>query len=295
VLLPFVPTRAPDGRVSYPAARILILGGGGVEAPAEPPVDGAPASTLSHFTLATKTAEILDLGSPTPAWRQIADMHHERVMPDSVILPTGKILVVNGARFGMAGAFGFHLGNMGPPRDPVLEPELFDPVTETWERLCPKTIPRVYHATAALLPDARVLVAGHDGLLNNFEAEPGRPLNTASRYELELYSPPYLFRGPRPAVVSAPATVAYGSVFTIELGTSVDEVASVCLIRQSAVTHQINTDQRYVGLAIIPTMSRTGVTVQAPPDANLAPPGFYMLFVVNRLGVPSVAAWVRMG
>jgi hypothetical protein len=295
VLLPLLPTRSSGGQVTYPAGKVMILGGGGAEGAPEPAEDGDPPYTLSHSTRATNTVEIWDFGAPAPAWRLTASMSHERVMPDSVILPNGKILVVNGARKGMAGAFGSHLGNLGPTRDPVLEAELFDPVTETWETLCRKTIPRIYHATAALLPDGRVLVAGHDGLLNNFKSEPGQPPNTSSKYQLEIFSPPYLFRGPRPVVRSAPSSIAYGSAFQVEMNIEVQEVESVCMIRQSSVTHQINTDQRYVGLAIIPTMSRTSVTVQAPPNSNIAPPGFYMLFVVNRRGVPSIAKWVQIG
>jgi hypothetical protein len=294
VLLPLLPTRSSDGHVRYPAGKIMILGGGGAEGEPEPREDGDPAYTLSHSTQATNTAEIWDFGAPVPGWVPTGSMVHERVMPDSVILPNGKILVVNGARKGMAGAFGAHLGNLGPTRDPVLETELFDPATGTWETLCSKTIRRIYHATAALLPDGRVLVAGHDGLLNNFESEPGQPPNTSSKYQIEIFSPPYLFRGPRPVVRSAPSSIGYGSAFQIEVNIEVAEVESVCVIRQSSVTHQINTDQRYVGLAIIPTMSHTSVMVQAPPDANIAPPGFYMLFVLNRRGVPSVAKWVQI-
>jgi hypothetical protein len=301
VLLPLLPTRARNGHVSYPAGKVLILGGGGAEGSPEPPEDGRPYYGLSHYTQATKTAEIWDFGGPTPEWRPITDMHNERVMPDSVLLPNGKVLVLHGARKGMAGAFFYHLGRLGPPRDAVLEAELFDPETETWERLCPATIRRIYHATAALLPDGRVLVAGHDGLLNNFERDPGLDAdghaneeNTSSKYRLEVFSPPYLFRGPRPVIRSAPGSVEYSNPFQIEMGTDLSEVESVCLIRQSSQTHQINTDQRYVGLAIIPTMSRTSVTVQAPPSPNIAPPGFYMLFVVNRQGVPSIAKWVHI-
>lgn len=297
VLLPLLPTRdASTGIVRYPAGRILILGGGGAEAPPEPS-DGVPGPfDLGDATLATNTAEILDFSETTPVWRPTASMANPRVMPDSVILPNGKILVVSGARRGHAGAaFGAHLGALGHEREPVLEPEMFDPVTETWESLSPMTIPRVYHATAALLPDGRVLVAGHDGLLNNYRAQPGRPPLNESKYQLEIFSPPYLFRGARPVIRAAPTTqVRYGSAFQIEIDTDTREIASVCLIRQSSVTHQINTDQRYVGLAIIPTMSRASVTAQAPPNANIAPPGFYMLFVVNRLDIPSVARWVQI-
>ena len=141
-------------------------------------------------------------------------------------------------------------------------------------------------ATALLLPDGRVLAAGHDAYLN-------APPFDHSRYQLEAFSPPYLFRGPRPLISAAPGQTSYGS--TIEIRTSdAADIQSVALIRQGSVTHTINTDQRYVGLAILPPRQSDRLTVQAPPDANIAPPGYYMLFIVNGRGVPSVAAWIRI-
>jgi hypothetical protein len=214
-------------------------------------------------------------------------MNHNRVMPDTVLLPDGQLLVVNGAHVGMSGGFLIHFGNPLGASDPALAAELFDPENETWDELCKASVPRLYHATALLLPDARVVVAGHDGFLN-------MPQPNASRYEIEVFSPPYLFRGPRPVITSAPTYVAYGSVFSIGLDDA-SKVGSVALVRGASVTHQTNTDQRYVDLAITSSGAATTLALLAPPDGGIAPPGYYMLFAVSKEGVPSVARWVRVG
>jgi len=167
---------------------------------------------------------------------------------------------------------------------------MFDPETETWEELCPRILERLYHTTAVLLPDARVLIAGHDGALN-------MPPYDASRYELEVFSPPYLF-GPdgkpanRPVIVQAPVSANLAQRFDIRTR-QVSEIASVVLIRQSSTTHQINSDQRLVGLAIT-SADGDRLQVQMPSTGSVALPGFYMLFLVDRSGVPSVAHWIRV-
>jgi Domain of unknown function (DUF1929) len=290
------------GRPRYPAGRIMIVGGGGAEGAGEPKLK--EPYDLNPSTPATNTAEILDLDDLGAGWRwtgknpltpepddKTSPMRFRRVMPDPVLLPDATVLVVNGAQTGQSGGFLSHLriAGGGAPMgasNPAQAPERFDPVTETWETLCPKRIERLYHATAALLPDGRVVVAGHDGFLN-------MPPADTSRYDVELFSPPYLHRGPRPTISSAPARVAWGSTFSI--GTpDAARIATVCLIRQSSITHQTNTDQRYVGLLI--DSNRDGIlTLHAPPDGGVAPPGFYMLFAVTRDDIPSVARWVQVG
>ncbi len=284
-LLPLNPRRdSQTGRAVYPKGRVLILGGGGAEKEGEPKVDGEQYE-LNSYTDATSSAEILDLDTSDPQWKFTKEpMHRGRVMPDVILLPTGKALVVGGGGKGQSGGLLAHFTSSdvgGKPNkgatDPVRAPQLFDPETETWELLCPKPLERLYHTTAILLPDARVLVAGHDGALN-------MPPFDTSRYEGQSAA--------RPIIAGAPETVTYGQTFSLETPVA-EDVQSIALIRQSSLTHQINSDQRFVGL-LIETAAPGSLTVQAPPNGNVAPPGQYMLFVVNRAGVPSVARWIRV-
>jgi hypothetical protein len=291
VLLPFIPTR-PDGPDRYPPARVMIIGGGGVEGEPDPQIPEEKPYQLTRDTPADRTAEILDFGkldaSGFPAWRYTKNtMWLRRVMPDSVLLPDGKVLVVMGAEFGRSGGFMIHFGESWGATNGANQPEIFDPETETWETMCRMNTYRLYHATAALLPDARVVVAGHDAYLN-------APPWDRSEYRLEVFSPPYLFRGSRPEIRQAPSQVEYDSMFSIEVDNA-EQIESVALIRQSSVTHQTNTDQRYVRLWAESASDPRKILLRSPPHGWVAPPGYYMLFVVNRSGVPSEASWVRLG
>ena len=232
--------------VQYDAGRILIVGGG---------------------TTPTDTAEVIDLNEPSPAWRSVSPMAFTRKHLNATLLPDGKVLVVGGT------------SSPGPNNGtrPVRPAEIWDPEQETWSIVAGMRLPRVYHSTSTLLPDGRVLVGGG-----------GRPapVGQADRKELEIDSPPYLFKGPRPTITSVPATVTYGGTFSVHTRDATS-ITDVNWIRLSSVTHEFDQNQRINKLSFSQAQDRLSVT--APSSGNLSPPGHYMLFILNRDGVPSVA------
>jgi len=165
----------------------------------------------------------------------------------------------------------------------VLAAELWSPTTETWTVMASMNAPRLYHSTALLMPDARVLVLG-GGRFDN-------PIAPTDQFSSQFYSPPYLFRGPRPAITSAPATTTYGAAINIQTPDA-SRIGSIAFMRMGSVTHTFNMDQRLVPLTF--TAGAGSLTVQGPANANLAPPGYYMLFIVDTTGVPSVAAIIKI-
>ena len=193
-------------------------------------------------------------------------MNNGRVWPNSVLLPDGKVLAVGG-------------GRGGTYANPVLQSELFDPATETWSVMASQQAPRVYHGTAVLLPDGRVLSAGHD--------------NGGYQTTGEVYSPPYLFKGARPTIAGAPSSVGYGAQFSVSTPDA-GSIERIALLRPSSTTHSLNQDQRSVDLAFSVTDANT-LSVAAPGGGIEAPPGPYMLFLISASGVPSVASFIDVG
>jgi fibronectin type 3 domain-containing protein len=212
----------------------------------------------------TNSAEVIDLSAATPAWRSVSPMVHRRRQLNTTLLPDGKVLVTGGSS-------GNGFDNASAPVYPA---EMWDPATETWSTMASITRYRGYHSVALLLPDGRVLSAGGDSFMS-----------------AEVYSPPYLFNGPRPAIASAPAAINYGQSFLVTTPDAA-RVASVTLIRLSSVTHSINMDQRITKLPFSTALDV--LTVAAPSSGNLAPPGYYMLFILDGAGIPSVARIVRI-
>src|SRR4029450_762975 len=157
---------------------------------------------------------------------------------------------------------------------PVYPAEMFDPATNSWSMMASQRSFRLYHSTAVLLPDGTVLSSG-----SNFN-------NTA-----EIYRPGYLFRGPRPIITSPPGSIRYSHNFTVSTNLATS-ITSVVLLRPGAATHAFNQDQRYVPLSFV--VSGGGLRVDAPTNPNVAPPGIYMLFILNGQGVPSVASFVEL-
>lgn len=220
------------------------------------------------------TAYVLDMTQGSNLWTQVSSMNFSRTYHTMVVLPDGNVLVVGGGQT----TYAIDLPNA------VLQAEMWSPVTQQFTTMSSMVAARLYHSTALLLPDGRVLVAG--GGRFDSGADTGYDQLSA-----EIFSPPYLFNGSRPAIGSAPSTVTYNANFTV--GTpDATSIASAVLVRLGAVTHAFDQNQRYVPLTF--QQATGGLTVQSPGSANLAPPGYYMLFIVNSIGVPSVASIIQI-
>ncbi len=222
---------------------------------------------------ATATTEVIDLSAATPKWVTGPNMSAPRVEMNATMLPSGKILALGGSL------------NDEDATTAALAADLYDPVSNTFAPAGTEAFPRLYHSVSLLLPDATVWVAG---------SNPSRGTYTP---QMEIYSPAYLFNSDgslatRPTITSVSTPViGYGSSFSVTTPNATD-ISSVVLIRNGAVTHAFNMDQRYVGLSY---SAGSGVlNVTAPPNGNIAPPGYYMLFILNSAGVPSVASMVQI-
>ena len=212
----------------------------------------------------TNAAEVIDLNAPLPTWRAVAPMATARRQANATVLPDGTVLVTGGTS-------GPGFNNLTTP---VFEAERWDPTTEAWTTLAAAQVPRLYHSVALLLPDGRVFSAGGNGYT-----------------QVELYEPPYLFKGARPTITAAPASVSHGQTFFVETPQAAT-IADVTWIRLGSVTHSFNQNQRFNRLGFSPTTG--GLNVTAPQSPNVVPPGHYMLFILNSTGVPSIAKIVRV-
>jgi hypothetical protein len=220
------------------------------------------------------TTYVLDMTKPAPrSWQETTPMAFPRAYHNLTLLPDGQVLVTGGGD--TTDAVGVD-GAIGPA-------ELWSPLTKSWTTLAAMQTPRLYHSIALLLPDGRVLVGG-GGRFNG-------PAAATDQTSIEIFSPPYLFKGARPVITTAPATTSYGATMMVPTPDAA-RIESVALVKPGSVTHSFNADQRYVPLSF--TTSGTALTVHAPANANLAPPGYYMLFIVDTNGIPSVAKFVRI-
>jgi hypothetical protein len=216
----------------------------------------------------TNTAETINLNSATPAWQWTGSMAFPRRHLNATVLPTGEVLVTGGTS-------GITFNDY---KLPVHAAELWNPATGLWTTLASNTVNRVYHSTSILLPDGRVLHTGSGD---------GSP----DQKTAELFSPPYLFRGSRPTITAAPSVVGYGSSFSVNTPQAAN-IAKVSFIRLGSTTHAFDMNQRFQRLSF--TRQTGALTISAPTSRNRAPPGHYMLFILDGNGIPSVGRIIKL-
>jgi hypothetical protein len=268
---------APGGRTFYvnaagagsitPGPVTLPIGG-----PQLPTLMFAPGRVLSvRFN---RRVVIVNLGAAGATVVPTQDIDADRFWANATVLADGRVFVNGGSRVGNQ-LIGVSLGS-----------QLWNPATGRWSDGAVATRARLYHSGALLLPDATVLTSGGGA------PGPIRQLNA------ELYYPPYLFRtdgsgalAPRPTLAAAPAAIRVGSRFEASVGPA-DRISRVTVTRIGTATHAFNADQRFFPLTF--TQTGTALTINGPANANIALPGWYMLFVFNEAGTPSVARIIRV-
>lgn len=230
--------------------------------------------TIAGGKTGASNNESLDGFDPAAGWHDYPKWNVQRHNANTVILPDGKLLTVGGnsARDNYGGTLFSAELYSGPAND----------VNGAWIEVDPNRIPAAYHSSAILLPDATVLLSEDD---RSATVKP-------DAHRMQVYSPPYLFRGPRPTL-GAPAVLRLGQSFGITAGLPVSRsIVSAVLIAPAAVTHGNDMHQRFIKLAI--TVSGGAITATVPAPAALVPPGYYMLFIVDSAGVPSTGSFVRV-
>ena len=275
---------APDGRVFVAArgGRTFFVDPAGTGSIAETPLALAvggywypdvmfqPGRILSIRRGAQ--AQVINLNTGTPTATTTAALSQDRIWSSATVLADGNVLVSGGSTAAnQAVNVAYHA-------------ELWNPTTGSWTIGDSASRMRLYHSISLLLPDGRVLTAG------------GGAPGPVTNLNAEIYEPPYLFKSdgtlaPRPTIQSAPLQTAWGASFSVQMQSD-SAVSKVALVKTGSVTHSFDFDQRYLEPAF--TQSGDTVTVQAPANATLAPPGNYLLFVFDSAGVPSVAKIIRL-
>ncbi|MDN5750209.1 MAG: galactose oxidase early set domain-containing protein, partial [Pseudonocardia sp.] len=194
-----------------------------------------------------------------------------------VTLPTDEILIAGGSR-----------DYRGKGQSHIYEASLYTPSTNSLRPAADSAVGRDYHTEGLLLPNGQVIVMGGDALFS----DENNSRDADFEHRLEIYSPPYMFAGARPEITDAPPTVELGETMTVATPDA-DRIDRARLIRPSAVTHVTDLEQRSVALEI-ERGADGSLGLAVPGEATLVPRGYYMLFLVDSSGTPSVARWVQV-
>ncbi|WP_327423268.1 galactose oxidase early set domain-containing protein [Streptomyces sp. NBC_01230] len=240
--------------------KFMVIGGGGV----------------GESERSSEKSRLVDLKDPDPEFRDGASLDEGTRYPSATLLPDDSVLVTGGSD-----------DYRGRGGSNVLQARLYDAKTDRYKRVADPAVGRNYHSGSVLLPDGRVMIFGSDSLYaDRANSRPG-----VFEQRIEIYTPPYLYRGSRPELTAGPKRLRRGGtgMFTTSREST---ITSAKLMRPSAVTHVTDTDQRSVELGLARTAG--GISVTVPKNRALVPSGWYMLFVTDSKGTPSEGTWVEI-
>jgi hypothetical protein len=228
---------------------------------------------------ANRIAQVVDISSFPPVVTNVSNLNYDRVWGNATLLPDGEVLATGGS------ASDNVLANV------AYQAEIFNPISGTWTLVGQSAaIPRLYHSATLLFPDGSVLTGGGGA--------PAPTINGVNELNAEIYYPAYLYLkdgsgnpAPRPQIVSAPGLLNLGQNFSVTMG-STDPIGFVDLVRVGSNTHSFDTEQRLIPVPFTQSGTTLTGTVDASPEK--IPPGYYMLFVFNTNGVPSVAKMISI-
>ncbi|MFJ8195428.1 galactose oxidase-like domain-containing protein [Streptomyces sp. NPDC096152] len=252
-----------SGTVLLPPAqneRFLVIGGGGV----------------GESKLSSRRTRVVDLKAGNPHFVDGPSLEKGTRYPQSSILPDDSVLVSGGSE-----------DYRGRGDSNIHQARLYDPAANTFKRVADPLVGRNYHSGSILLPDGRVMFFGSDSLYGDkANTKPG-----TFEQRIEIYTPPYLYRGARPSLAGGPRTIARGASGTFT-SRHASAIRKVRMIRPSASTHVTDVDQRSIALDFKSSGDR--ITVTVPKNRNLVQSGWYMLFADDDQGTPSKAQWVKV-
>ncbi|TVZ06539.1 DUF1929 domain-containing protein [Trebonia kvetii] len=240
---------------------VMVLGGGGV----------------GQSNSATARTALLDMAAPSPQWTPGPSLAEPTRYPITVLLPDDDVLVTGGSRYyrGMHGS---------DNRDT----RIYNVAGKAFSRAADSITGRDYHSGGILLPNGSVLTLGGNPLFGNAQDTLPQTFNQ----EIDVYDPPYMFQGSRPSIIGAPTAMKLGDGYVIKVSQA-SRIRYLRLMRPDNPTHVTDVNQRSIAVKFS-NLGNGYLKVSVPPNPNLTPPGYYMLFAVNDRGVPSTASWVRV-
>ena len=239
----------------------MVLGGGGV----------------GQSNLSTARTALIDTSAPNPHWVQGPNLAEPTRYPITVLLPNDEVLVTGGSKYyrGMHGS---------DNRDT----RIYNVATNSFSWAANSITGRDYHSGGILLPNGSVLTLGGNPLFGNKQDTEPQTFNQ----EIDVYYPPYMFQGGRPAIESAPQVMDPARSYLVK----VNDPASIQylrLMRPDNPTHVTDVNARSIAVSF--TQAGNGyLRITIPSNSNVIPPSYYMLFAVNGKGVPSAGYWIQV-